>query len=836
MSLGGARSHNERTGGASQANDLVNTSRRYLDIAPFVPVRGLFSYCLPAEMDHAVGPGYRVVVPFGRRQVVGVVVQEVPEPPLAATDRIKSVAEVLDARPCLPRDLMELLVWAAQYYYAPLGELIRAALPSVLHGRQRQRLQLTAVGREALQAQDALLRRPDLQLSDQQRDLLAELDRRGGSVRRAYRSKASVSQLAELVDRGWIIEDVQRSEPPRPLVDMLVEVQPNADVAGRLNRSPRQTEIYQRLVELGPRLLLSQVPDPGRGAKALLRSLAAKGLVKIEQVERPRDPFAAEPAPPDSVHRLTAEQQTAVTTITEALDAERYEAFLVHGVTGSGKTEVYLQVIERALGRGRTALVLVPEIALTPQLAARFRARFGEKVAVLHSGLGDADRHEQWAGIRDARLPIVVGARSAVFAPLEGLGVVIVDEEHDSSFKQEEGVRYNGRDLALVRAKRSQAVAVLGSATPSMESYASAGAGAYQLIEMPYRATPRPLPTVEVVDLRRYGAGGGGLISAPLDLAIVDVLKSGQQAILFLNRRGFSTFVLCKGCGHAFRCTQCSVSLTHHRRQDRLICHYCGYSEGRPERCPACGGAKISLLGHGTEKLEQDLQQRYPDARVARLDRDTASGGGLRRILRQVQQRQVDVLVGTQIVTKGHDFPHVTLVGVLCADLGLQFPDFRAAERTFQLLTQVSGRAGRGDHAGRVLIQTYSPEHPAVQAACRHDYQGFYSTELVCRQEVGYPPAQRIIALHLDGEDAAAVAKAARGLAGRARAAAEGVAVLGPAAAPLQRLKGRTRWMMLLRAGSRDPLRRLVDRLLDAASGLARGVRVSIDVDPLNML
>jgi primosomal protein N' (replication factor Y) len=462
-------------------------------------------------------------------------------------------------------------------------------------------------------------------------------------------------------------------------------------------------------------------------------------------------------------------------------------------------------------------------------------------VAVLHSALTDAERYNQWRLIRTAQVRIVVGARSAIFAPLDKLGVVIVDEEHDSSFKQEEGVRYHARDVALVRAKRAGAVAVLGSATPSMESYFGVDRGRLTLLEMPHRATPRPLPQVEIVDLRRYQTGPEGFLSAPLAQALEQVLEQGEQAILFLNRRGFSTFLLCRSCGHVFRCENCSVSLTYHRSLQRIICHYCGYAVGLPRQCRACSGESIGQMGLGTEQVEEGLRQRFPDARISRLDRDTATGKGLRSILAKMARQEVDILVGTQMVTKGHDFPHVTLVGVVGADLGLHFPDFRAGERTFQLLTQVAGRAGRGERPGRVIIQTYSPDHPSITCARTHDYRAFYGAEVQSREELFYPPWGHLAAIRIDGPDAGVVEGLAHQLAAQSRSALDSrspVSVLGPAEAPIQRLKGRIRWLLLLKAQRRDALRQvLVHTLaLPATKSGVGGVRISVDVDPLMML
>ncbi|MEO8554104.1 MAG: primosomal protein N', partial [Kofleriaceae bacterium] len=479
--------------------------------------------------------------------------------------------------------------------------------------------------------------------------------------------------------------------------------------------------------------------------------------------------------------------------------------------------------------------------SLTPQLAARFRARFGDQVAILHSGLSEQARLGEWSRLRRGQARIAVGARSAVFAPLEHVGVIVVDEEHDSSFKQEEGVRYHARDVALVRAQRAGAVCVLGSATPSLESYAHAERGQYQLLVLTQRPTSQAMPTVEIVDLRTHVPDGEAMLSAPLRQAIGETLGNGDQAILFLNRRGFSTFVMCRACGHSFRCSNCSVSYTYHRSTDRLTCHYCAKVERVPEQCPECKAHDtIVRKGLGTEKIAESVALEFPQARVARLDRDVASGAKAEAILSRVARREVDILVGTQMVTKGHDFPGVTLVGVLCADTGLDLPDFRASERTFQLLAQVAGRAGRGERAGRVIVQTYRPGASAVVAAAAHDYEMFYRAEYASRADLHYPPHGRLIVVRIDGVDEHAVAGVARKLAQVAQAVGQHadiagtVEVLGPVPAPLERLRNRTRWQVWLRGTDRNALRRVARTV--GATEVSSKVRVQLDVDPMSSL
>jgi primosomal protein N' (replication factor Y) len=600
---------------------------------------------------------------------------------------------------------------------------------------------------------------------------------------------------------------------------------PAAGAARLPARAGAKRAVFARVAEAGAEGLATAAL--AERERAHLPALVQSGLVRLERRPVARAAAAAAGAAASAL-TLTEAQRQAVATLTGAL-AAGFATFVLHGVTGSGKTEVYLRVIAEARAAGRGALVLVPEIALTPQLAARFRARFGEDVAVLHSALPPAERLGAWRRLRAGEVGIAVGARSAVFAPVQALGVVVVDEEHDPSFKQEEGVRYHGRDLAVVRAQRAGAVAILGSATPSLETAHNAARGRFSRLVLPGRATARPLPAVEIVDLRRHPPGPDGLLSAPLGEAMAAALAAREQVILFLNRRGFSTVVLCLSCGEVVRCTDCSVSMTFHRGRDRLVCHYCGKTRSLPVRCPACQSTKLDRHGIGTERVEAVLRERFPDARIARLDRDTANE--LERVLARMHAGDIDILVGTQMVTKGHDFPGVTLVGVLRPDQGIDLPDFRAAERTFQLLAQVAGRAGRGNRPGRVIVQTYKPEHPALVAVRTHDYEAFARGELEARRESDYPPFSRVIVLRVDAKDEVA-AQAAAGLA-VAAAATPGVRVMaGPA--PIARIRGRSRYQVWLYGHERAALMGAAR----AAAGVKLGgdARLVVDVDPQSVL
>jgi primosomal protein N' (replication factor Y) len=569
--------------------------------------------------------------------------------------------------------------------------------------------------------------------------------------------------------------------------------------------------------------------------RTVLAGLVAAGLATVDTVSAPAGGGALLPAteiPPP----LTSDQAAALARI--ASTAGSFHTFLLHGVTGSGKTEVYLHAIAAARATGKGALVLVPEIALTPQLAGRFRARFGGEVALLHSGLSDRERHSEWLRLRRGEAGICVGVRSAVFAPVQDLGIVVVDEEHDPSFKQDDGPGYHARDLAVVRAREEGATCVLGSATPSLETLENARAGKYERIELPRRIDDRPLPDVRIVDLSRIRKGPPlpGMLSPALQDALAATVRGGRQAILFLNRRGFQTLVLCRDCGREERCDHCAVSLTLHARRGVLLCHYCGATRRMSRTCPDCGGERGGV-GVGTEQVEAAVRELLPGARVARMDRDAVVGAaGVAEVLARFARREVDVLVGTQMVTKGHDFPGVTLVGVVLADTALALPDFRAAERTFQLLTQVAGRAGRGDDPGQVIVQTFHPHSPAVAFAVGHDYAGFAEVELDRRRALGYPPFGRMLAVRVEGsEDGARRTAEALGEAAR-DALGPGVSMLGPAPAAIERIRGKNRWHLLFRAPDATALRKVHRALARMAFRPPGGAQIRFDVDPHAML
>jgi primosomal protein N' (replication factor Y) (superfamily II helicase) len=694
----------------------------------------------------------------------------------SASGELKEVLEILDEEPLFSPAELEFYRWIAGYYLHPLGEVIKMALPAGINLVSRFRCETAEDGTPVL------------------REFLS-----GGKNIRTEKFYSAIPQaVARPRGKGGDLLDHLASE-------------------GECSASALRERFGS--------------------CSAPLHRLVEVGAVTCVEREVYRDPFRLESFGHDAPLPLNPEQQTAFDAIASAIASGTFSPFLLHGVTGSGKTEVYLQSIAVALAAGKSALVLVPEIALTPQLVGRFKRRFDCGIAVLHSGLSDGERFDEWRRIRRGEAAIVIGARSALFAPLERVGVIVVDEEHEGSYKQSEGVRYNSRDLALVRGKLASAVVILGSATPLVTSYHAAMSGRLRYLQLAKRVRELPMPETVMLDARGHK---GETFLPPLVQAIGDNLAAGGQTLLFLNRRGFATYLVCQECGHVLRCPNCEVTLTYHRGRGRHVCHYCDYSIPAPSVCPACSATEITLLGRGTERVEEEVQELFPEARVSRMDRDTTKGkGGHGKVLKALEEGRIDILIGTQMIAKGHDFPGVTLVGVVSADASLNLPDFRSSERTFQLVTQVMGRAGRGDKPGRVLVQTLAPEHYALTHAISHDYQGFYAQEVAFREEVGYPPFAHLAALTFSSiaadkaeSSAEEAASLFRKIKGDCRLRIE---ILGPVTAPLGKVRGRFRWQILLKGRERADLHRL---LFHFRSGYTHPstVRMVIDVDPVEML
>ena len=760
----------------------MKQAQKFARIVVPVPLKQPLIYSIPKSLEDRLAPGCRVLIPLQRRIVTGVVLDILAEHSLGQT---KSIIDLLDDEPILDAHLLKLAQWVSRYYLASLGEVIATMLPpnSRRHG-----------------SKTVVLKRAEIAVVDELgQSILDEIKRQKGKV------------TVQTLTRKFAAHSIERTLARLESLGAI-------EIADHLAKQKRQKE--QPFYAIDHRCI-----------------------------------------PASSRFVLTPEQDAALDAIIGRLTSGGFETFLLHGVTGSGKTEVYLRAMEQVRDLGRRSLIMIPEISLTPQLLDRLNARFPKKVGVLHSALTGMQRWSQWRQIARGDVDVVVGARSSVFAPIPGLGLIVVDEEHDSSYKQEEGVRYNGRDVAVVRGKLLDCPVILGSATPALESYENCRKGRYKLLEITRRVARRPLPIIEPVDLRtrfhadrssdggRSAASGDGrdfddrLISDAFATALKENLQAGRQTLIFLNRRGFANFLQCSICGYVWRCPHCSVTLTLHLGQNRLSCHHCEYRRPKTELCPECKNATLSPVGSGTEKVEQALKRLVPHARVVRMDRDTTGRRGSHEdIIRRWERGEIDVLVGTQMVTKGHDVSGVTLVGALLADLSLNLPDFRAAERTFQLLGQVAGRAGRGDNPGRVIVQTYAPDHYAIQHLVAHDYKSFFSAESEFRRELGYPPFGRLVNLRLDGPKLSEVEAQAKNLADELRKLQVGnpkfgeqIEVLGPAAAPIEKLRNRYRWQLLLRSKQSSVLLKFARHALELTPP-SRNVRLHVDVDPNSML
>jgi len=809
----------------------------YCEVVLPVPLRASFTYAVPRALADAVVPGARVLVPFRNRAMVGLALELTTRRP--ESRQLKEIVEVLDPLPALPPRLVELGLWVARYYLAPPGEVFRAMLPPVVELRQERELHLTAAGREHLSELASLSNRSEAEVTEQALLQLFDVEDKPISWPRLRGLPGGEAAAVRLLRRGQLeAREVARHRKPR--TQKIVAWNPQAGSEVNPSAGASVERLRQVLTdERGPLPLKLLVKQTGV-SRSVVERLARKGVLKTweEPIAVEEDLFEADFSPPANI--LNAEQEGALGEIRGWLGAGAFTVGLLYGVTGSGKTEVYLRAIETALSRGRTALVLVPEIALTLWVGRLCRACFGEGVAVLHSALPDVERAREWWRVRRGEARVVVGTRSAVFAPLENLGLLIVDEEQEASYKQEETPRYNGRDTAIVRAKLEDAVAVLGSATPSLESFHHARMGKYRLLQLETRVENRPLAPVEVVDLREdfRQTHRTAPVSERLRAAIAERLEQATQALVLINRRGYSWFALCRSCGAAVQCKNCSISLTYHKRRQRLLCHYCGYSTGVPKRCPKCDSEHIYFVGEGTEQVEERLRELFPGARIARLDRDTArTKHEYQKVLGAFSAGKLDILVGTQMVAKGHDFQRVTLVGVVSADTALGLPDFRAAERTFQLLTQVAGRAGRGALPGAVLVETYYPEHYAIQHAAQQDYPSFYEKELHFRRLMHYPPFTALANVLVRDQKIENAIRWSRQLGSFFEPQeARGLKVLGPAAAPLARLRRDYRFQFLLKAPKRTQLTRVLTACLDfCAQKKIPENAVIVDVDPLSL-
>ena len=823
----------------------------FCDVALPIPLDRTFTYAVNGSVPEV---GARVLVPFSGQRLMGVVVRVHDEAP---TDNIeiKPVQQVLDDAPLLSAELMRLAAWIAQYYVAPLGEVLRSMMPLAAEVRRQFVYRIADAGRRVLYegAAKGSSRRSKLSAENQNREyaVLNHLEDGNAAKASALRSatQANKALLDAMVRKKWLTREALAEERDARRTERIAVLIPDARIP-KLNEN--QTAILAEIAAAGGRMRVADLRELSVPASTL-STLVKRSLVAIEDAP---EEFHLGGLPANGKkhaheHVLNETQMEALSSIAAAMSQDSFRPILLYGVTGSGKTTVYFAAMQRALDAGKSALLLVPEIGLTPAMAGQMFAAFGIQVALLHSGLTPDERAEQWHRIRRGEARIVVGTRSAVFAPMVNLGLILVDEEHDSSYKQEETPRYHGRDVAVMRAKFNDAVIVLGSATPSLESWANSVKGRYARIEMLTRVMSRPLPTVELVDMRTEfkETAREDIFSRQLVAETQATIDRGEQVIILLNRRGYSFTVLCRSCGEKIECENCAIAMTYHKPVigtdlhahpgDRLECHYCGFRRSIPKVCPKCQSEHLYYLGAGSQQGEERLQELFPNARIGRMDRDTVRGrGDMERLLTRLHSGEINLLVGTQMIAKGHDIHGVTLVGVVGADSALGLPDFRAAERVFQLLTQVSGRAGRGDLAGRVLVQTYHPEHYAIQCAAMHDYAGFVAKELQYRKWMHYPPSAvlaNVIVQSQSFEEAAAWSN----LLGRWFAAQrlDKVRVLGPAAAPIARLKRIYRFHFVLKAERRDVLSRTLRTLLNYAEAQAIPRRnLVLDVDAVHLM
>ena len=815
---------------------MTRESSFCLRIAVSLPIKDTFTYALPGGMAVSAGIGCRVLVPFNNRTVTGYILEKSDA---SHQPDLKEISDVLDPGPLFTEQMVPFFEWMAQYYLHPIGRIIQSALPGGLNIKKFKTASLTERGLEVLSKLPSHY--------EDSRLLHWIKDHPGKPL------PCPLARLEPFRRKSWLtVENRTRNRRVGPLMRKVVRLREDVDfqsflaATGPFLKAKSEKEFLET-VSSHPGVLLRDLSSAFSNGAYLTSKWVRKGLLECSCEAVCRNPTGgilfSSPAPVE----LYEQQKTAVNHIRGCLDKKTFAACLLFGVTGSGKTEVYLQTITHTIQSGRQAILMVPEIALAVYMAGIFRSRLGEKVVIYHSGLSQGERYDQWMRMIRGDADLVIGARSALFAPLPNLGLIIVDEEHDSAYKQDTNPRYQARDVAVVRAKMEKAVVVLGSGTPSVQSFQNSKVGRYQLLHMPQRVERRPLPDVSIINMKSSeGQGAGkGILSPELKKAIDLNLRSGNQTLLFLNRRGFHRLYICRSCGKPVSCPNCDVALTHHIKKDRLICHYCGFYSETNMKCPSCGHSRLRAYGFGTQKLEEKLEKFFPEARIVRMDTDsTRRKGQTFKILKKFSEHEIDILVGTQMITKGYDFPMVTLVGVIAADLSLGFPDFRAGERTFQILSQVAGRAGRGDQRGRVIVQTFNPDHYAISAAAEHNFYQFFEKERDLRKQLGYPPFSHLAFLRLKGNSREKTSEAAHYLAGNINRILKGwpkrgkeVMVLGPVESPISRLKGKYRWQILLKSKSAALLLHLLNEVEVLSKGFLRsgGVQLVTDIDPYHM-
>jgi len=805
----------------------------YINVAIAVPIDQAYTYQVPEIFENACRTGVRVMVPFGRQTLSGYCLERTSE---VNVDKIKNILDVLDETPLFYPDILPLFKWMAQYYSFPIGQVIKSCLPDGLSVITSNTAIITASGREILLSD---------KISPIEQQVLKYLDKGRQplkNIRKHMKNKLPMSCIKRLEQLEYIqIEkkDIRGSAAPKYI--QYVRSLQKSDMD---SLTKRQQELLL-MINQADEISVSDIKNEGF-SQQLLKKIAAKGFITFFEKELYRDPFGETISPDTSLPIPTTYQAEAIRTIDQQI-GQNFQVFLLYGVTGSGKTEVYMRITDAALSKSKTALILVPEIALITQVERQFRARFGDCVAVLHSRLSNGERFDQWMRIVRKQAQIVIGARSAVFAPLENIGIIIVDEEHDGSYKQSTQFRYHGRDVATMRGKMAHAVVVLGSATPSIQNYYHGTQNKYKILKLPHRIHNRPMPNIQVVDLKQnLGMRGIRRIITPtLEYALKKTFENKQQSLLFLNRRGFATLPVCAQCGETMMCKNCDIAMIFHKNIGAYKCHYCGFTRPHNTPCPNCASGTLKQLGYGTQRLEQDVKALFPDARVARMDQDTTQKkGSMIQILKDLRDHHIDILVGTQMIVKGHDFPNITMVGIICADLSLNFPDFRSGELTFQLLAQVAGRAGRGENPGHVILQTYNPYHFIIQTAKKQDYEAFFNYEIQFRKNLNYPPHARLIQLTIAGADeehtatyASHVGQYCQKVKTASQAFTHAIEILGPVIAPVSRLANRFRWHILLKSRYIKALHQFLYYLKQAVDTHLndKSIQLYIDVDPVVM-
>ena len=810
----------------------------FAEVALPVHVNQTFTYKLTAEQAVVATLGARIVVSFGNKFLTGYIVglkEETDLAPALLSKEIREAKDIVDTVPVCNDEILAITQWVSEYYASPWGEVIKAALPPGISPAIHEFYSLTDAGKTFLKehVDDTL-----------ESKVLSDINRAGQLQKEQLTELAGnkLSRLLRELEQNGLVKRAQSTSTMfvRSKLGSYVRL---LDQNLEINEQKLTTAQHRILEALktGPALLQSLLKQ-AQAAASTIGTLEKRGLIERYTDTVRRDPLADFQPRENEEYVLTGAQQTALTRIEEAVAAGEYSPFLLHGVTGSGKTEVYIRAMRAAVDRGRSAMMLVPEIALTPVFSRRLRSQFGDRVAIFHSSLQRGERFDEWTRVRNGDARVVIGTRSAVFAPVENLGLIVVDEEHESSYRQQESPYYSGRDTAIVRAQRASATVVLGSATPSLESYYNARNGKYTFLSLPERIGARPMAQASLIDMREVFAETGkpGVFSSQLIDAIRATHQRGEQSIILLNRRGYSSFILCRSCGETVQCPNCDVTLTYHRSERVIVCHYCNHRQAVPSACPHCAKKYIYFVGEGTEQIEEILQQLIPELKIARIDRDTTTQRRrFEKSLNDFSEGRLDTLVGTQMLAKGHDFPNVTLVGVVSVDAGLALADFRAAERTFQLITQVAGRAGRGELPGRVLIQTYHPYHYALRHACAQDYEGFYTEEMRYRQNHSYPPFVALASILVRGQDLNRVredAHTVRRALDRANADRR-LRILGPAPAPLARLKGEHRFQLLLKSRTRKRLREVVDVSMRQLVSDGLNLRsINLEIDPVSMM